>query len=132
MITTSELSLLRIHNLALNGGFALAYLEISYTPFNETESIQKAVRLSKDGIEFCDMLIKGENIGNKGSELEIWEFMQILKKHFHEELPDIIKQTKEIKSKLSNLSSIKPEEIPEMMYFFNRVGQPFLAIERRR
>ncbi len=65
-------------NMALNGSFALEYLlhkDVLY------ENLPRMKELTKDGIEFCSMIEKGEEIGDTiyGSELKIWEFMQVMK-----------------------------------------------------
>ncbi len=102
-------------------------------------SLHRARELMKDGIELCSMIEKGEHIDDIISydELQIWEFMKLMKQFFNpEELLEIINEAKEIKSNLDyalNSTYIdcvfSMKEIRKMQHFFNRVGSPFLKLE---
>lgn len=122
------MSLLRIDDMANNTVFALEYLLLGNSgKFREQ---------IKDGIELCSMIEKGEHIDDiiSYNELEIWEFMQLMKRFFRpEELSEITKEAKEIKLRLNNSLSVhyvadffSIKEIRNMQHFFNHVGHPFL------
>lgn len=138
MTELSILKLLKINDTSLNGSFALEYL-LHKDLLGENSPKMK--NLMKDGIEFCSMIEKGEYINDNAvsySELEIWEFIQIMRQFFNpEQLLKITNNAKEIKSKLSNILNnkceyIEEKEIRKIQHFFNQTGDPFLKLAIRR
>jgi hypothetical protein len=129
----SEVPLLKINTMANNGVIALEYLfQCNVSKFKE---------LIKDGIELLTMIEDGEHIDDVISydQLQIWEFMKLMKWFFKEELLSVIKQSKEIKLKLIRVEKVyypdcefSIEDIRKMQEFFNHLGNPFLGLALRK
>lgn len=118
---------LNIDSLANDAGFGLEY----YTLGN----FEKAKPLLMKGIEFCDMIQKGnyaitQEVINQ-SYLDAWEDIQILVKcKSPEELKAIVEEAASIKTelmKMTQTNTIYPKyKIRKMQQFFIDTGAPYL------
>lgn len=123
-------SYLNIHTRCLNSSFSLEYLYQG--------DLEKFKQLSPDAVEICSIIEKEEQLRNSDivsySDLEVWEFMRVLKTFFDsEKLKSITEEAKEIKNKLiNNPLTIEEKEIRKMQSFFNTVGDPFLHLAMRQ
>ena len=120
--------LLNIDSLAIDAGFGLEYYMIG--------NINKAKPLLTKGIQFCDMIQKGniaitQEVINS-SYLDAYEDIQILVKNkTPEELSIIVEKTELVKIDLMKMiqeNTVYPEdEIRNMQRFFIDVGRPYLS-----
>ena len=123
---------LNIDSLANSGCFGLEY----YT-FGDFE---KAKRLLMEGIQFCDMIEKGNVVlttqeVRDSSYLDAWEDMQILiGRNGQYELSVIVEEAASVKKDLirmletNGICSIS--KIRNMERFFNNASGPYLSIAR--
>ena len=119
--------LLNVDSLTNDCAFGLEYYSIG--------DFEKAKPLLMRGIEFCDMIEKGnlaitqETINS--SYLDAWEDIQILVKcKSPEELIAIVKESALVKTDLENMirenSIYDIHRIRKMQRFFNESGAPYL------
>jgi hypothetical protein len=120
--------MLNIDSLAIDAGFGLEYYLLG--------NIDKAKPLLAKGIQFCDMIQKG-NLAIKQetinySELDAWEDIQILVKHKSpDELRTIVEDAVSIKTDIIKMvceNAVYPEEkIRNMQNFFIDTSKPYLS-----
>lgn len=120
--------ILNIHNLANSCAFGLEYYMLG--------SLEKAKPLLIMGIEFCDMIEKGnfaitQDVVNS-SYLDAWEDIQILvKRKSPDELRAIVKESALVKMDLEKMIQESPmyteEKIRNMQGFFNDTSDPYLS-----
>lgn len=120
--------LLNIHNLANSCAFGLEYYTLG--------SLEKAKPLLIMGIEFCDMIEKGnraieQEVINQ-SYLNAWEDIQILvKRKSPDELRAIVEESASVKMDLEKMIKESPmytkEKIRNMQRFFNDTSDPYLG-----
>jgi hypothetical protein len=120
--------LLNIDSLTIDCAFGLEYYNLG--------DFEKAKPLLMRGIEFCDMIEKGnlaisQEVTNS-SYLDAWEDIQILvKRKSSDELRAIVKESALIKKDLENMvkenSICNTDKIRNMQRFFIESGAPYLS-----
>lgn len=120
--------LLNIDSLANNCGFGLEYYLIG--------NKEKAKPLLTKGIQFCDMIEKGNlalnNENFDPSYLEAWEDIQILVKcKSPDELKAIVEEAASVKVDLLRMindnATYSEYKIRDMQKFFIDTGKPYLS-----
>jgi len=120
--------ILNIHNLANSCAFGLEYYMLG--------NLEKAKPLLTKGIEFCDMIEKGnsaiEQEAFNQSYLDAWEDIQILvKRKSPDELRAIVKESASVKIDLEKMIKESPvytiHRIRDMQKFFNDSSDPYLG-----
>lgn len=118
---------LNIHSLANSCAFGLEYYMLG--------NFEKAKPLLMKGIEFCDMIEKGNLAITQEaidfSQLDAWEDMQILVKcKSADELKAIVEESASIKIDLEKMIQENPVftrcRIRDMQKFFNDSSDPYL------
>jgi hypothetical protein len=119
--------LLNIDSLTNDCAFGLEYYNMG--------NFEKAKPLLMKGIEFCDMIEKGnfatEQDVINSSYLDAWEDFQILVKYkSQDELRAMVKESASVKRDLENMikerSICNTDKIRNMQRFFNDSGIPYL------
>jgi hypothetical protein len=120
--------MLNIDSLTIDAGFGLEYYLL--------DNIDKAKPLLSKGIQFCDMIQKGnlaitQEVINY-SDLDAWEDIQILvKSKSPDELKTIIEEAALVKIDLMKMvqedETYAKEKIRKMQDFFIETGKPYLS-----
>lgn len=129
--------LLNIDSLTIDCAFGLEYYNLG--------DFEKAKPLLMKGIEFCDIIEKGNLAISQEvinwSHLDAWEDIQVLvKRKSPDELKAIVKESALVKIDLENMikenSIYSDDKIRNMQRFFNESGAPYLrrasSLIRRR
>ena len=123
--------ILNIHELANSCSFGLEYYLLG--------NFEKAKPLLMKGIEFCDMIDKGNFATNRKvidiSYIDAWEDFQILVKcKSHDELTKIVEESVLIKTDLEKMMKhiiYTENKIRNMQRFFNDTSDPYLGMSYR-
>lgn len=120
--------LLNIDSMANDCAFGLEYYNLG--------DFEKAKPLLMRGIEFCEMIEKGnlaitQDVINS-SDLDPWEDIQILvRRKSPDELRVIVNESASVKKELENMvkenSIYNTDKIRNMQRFFNESGAPYLS-----
>jgi hypothetical protein len=128
MRETNVWHLLNIDSLTIDCAFGLEYYNLG--------DFEKAKPLLMRGIEFCNMIEKGnfaimQEVINS-SYLDAWEDIQVLvRRKSPDELRAIVEESASVKTDLENMikedSIYSEDKIRSMQRFFNETGAPYLS-----